>query len=146
MIVVGTASNAFAIVLAAVPARITSSRHQLADWLSSAGVAPPQTHDILLAVSEAVTNAIEHGSRCDAGKLVSIRASVCDETLTATVSDSGRWIPPPPLAASPKQSRRGLIIIRAVANSVEIARTAFGTQITMQFDVPELLEHAAHQN
>ncbi len=146
MIVVGAASNVFAVALAAVPARITSSRRQLADWLSSAGVTPCQAHDILLAVSEAVTNAIEHGSRRDAGKLVTVRASVCDETVTATVSDSGRWIHPAPHAASLTQRGRGLIIIRAVANSVEIARTAFGTQITMQFDVPERVEHAANQN
>jgi anti-sigma regulatory factor (Ser/Thr protein kinase) len=125
----------FGVVLAAVPAHITLARHQLTRWLGDIGVSAPRSHDIVLAVNEAVTNAIEHGSSCDASKVVSVHASAHADTLTATVSDSGRWIHSPP-PATPTQRGRGLILIRALANNVEILRTALGTQLTMQFDVP----------
>jgi anti-sigma regulatory factor (Ser/Thr protein kinase) len=84
----------------------------------------PSLHDILLAVSEAVTNVIEHGSGCDASKLVSVQASVHNQAVTATVSDSGRWIDSPPRPDSPTQRGRGLILINGLANNVDIARTA----------------------
>ncbi len=127
--------SSFATVLTAVPAHVATARHRLARWLSDVAVVPSRVHDITLAVSEAVTNAIEHGSGCDASKLVSVQASVHNQALTATVSDSGRWIDSPPRPDSPTQRGRGLILIDGLTNSVDIARTATGTQITMQFDI-----------
>src|SRR5438128_1600127 len=74
--------SSFATVLAAAPAHVATSRHQLARWLKDVAVVPSRVPDILLAVSEAVTNAIEHGSRCDASKLVSVQALVRDRAVT----------------------------------------------------------------
>ncbi len=127
--------SSFATVLAAVPAHVATSRHQLARWLSDVDVVEPRTQDILLAVSEAVTNAIEHGSRCDASKLVSVQASVRDQGVTAKISDSGRWIDSTPRADIPSHRGRGLLLMNGLADSVSIARTAEGTHITMEFDV-----------
>ncbi len=127
--------SSFATVLTAVPAHVATSRHQLARWLSDVAVVQPRIQDILLAVSEAITNAIEHGSRCDASKLVSIQASVRDQAVTAKISDSGRWFDSPPSPDRPSQRGRGLILMNGLADSVDIARTAEGTHITMQFDI-----------
>jgi anti-sigma regulatory factor (Ser/Thr protein kinase) len=127
--------STFATVLAAAPAHVATSRHQLARWLSNVAVVPSRVPDILLAVSEAVTNAIEHGSRCDASRLVSLQAFVDDRAVTAKISDSGRWIDAAPRPDGPSLRGRGLTLMNGLANSVCIARTAEGTHVTMEFDV-----------
>jgi anti-sigma regulatory factor (Ser/Thr protein kinase) len=130
--------NLFAVVVAATPANVTKSRHEFARWMRAFALAKARTDEILLAVTEAVTNAIEHGSGCDGGKFVSIRASLHDQSMTATVSDSGHWISPaarPP--AVDTHRGRGLILIDAFADNVDIVRAADGTRITMQFDTAD---------
>jgi anti-sigma regulatory factor (Ser/Thr protein kinase) len=127
-------ANIFAVVLAATPISVTTSRKDLARWLRKLALTADQRDEILLAVSEAVTNAIEHGSGCDESKRVSIRASVRDRAVTATVKDTGRWIPVDRAAAARKHRGRGLQLIREFADKVDIARTAEGTEIVMRFD------------
>jgi histidine kinase-like protein/stage II sporulation SpoE-like protein len=67
----------------------------------------PQELDILLATGEAVTNAIEHGSHSEPDKTVSVEASVRRQTVSITVSDTGRW--------------------------VDTVRTLAGTQVNLEF-------------
>jgi anti-sigma regulatory factor (Ser/Thr protein kinase) len=127
-------ANFFGAVLAATPISVTTSRHRLARWLQTLPLSADQRDEILLAVSEAVTNAIEHGSGCDESKRVSIRASVRDR-VTVTVKDTGRWIPVDHASAARKHRGRGLILIRELADDVDIVGTSAGTEITMRFDV-----------
>lgn len=130
--------NLFAVVVTATPANVTKSRHEFARWLRPFALAKPRKDEILLAVTEAVTNAIEHGSGCDGGKFVSIQASLYRQSITATVSDSGNWIDPAARPAGVHTHRgRGLILIDAFANDVDIVRGADGTRITMQFDTSD---------
>lgn len=133
-----TDNGSFAVQLAAAPEHLRASRHQFARWLSDIQVPPFRSHDILLAVGEAATNAIEHGSRLDATQVVSVRASVRDEIVTVTVSDRGCWINPSKSPATPSRHRgRGLYLINELANKVDINGSAHGTHVTMQFDVSE---------
>ncbi len=134
----GRRDNLFTVIVAATPANVTKSRHEFARWLRAFALDKPRADEILLAVTEAVTNAIEHGSGCDESKFVSIRACLNDQSMTATVSDSGHWISSaarPP--AVPTHRGRGLILIDAFADSVDIVRAADGTRITMQFDTSD---------
>jgi anti-sigma regulatory factor (Ser/Thr protein kinase) len=126
-------ANFFAVVLAATPTSVTRSRHDLARWLQTLAVDPDQLDQILLAVIEAVTNAIEHGSRCDATERVSIRAALRDSAVTVTVKDNGRWIPVRHDSAARNHRGRGLILIRELADNVDIVCTTEGTEITMRF-------------
>jgi anti-sigma regulatory factor (Ser/Thr protein kinase) len=92
----------------------------------------------LLAVGEAITNAIEHGSRCDPTKLVSVHASVRNESLAVTVSDRGSWVEPSTAPATPSQQRgRGLRLMKALADDVDIVESNQGTLVTMRFDMSE---------
>jgi anti-sigma regulatory factor (Ser/Thr protein kinase) len=128
----------FAVALPAMPEHVRTSRHKLAQWLSGTVITSARMSDILLAVGEAVANSVEHGSQLDPARLVSMRASICDEILTVTVSDQGCWIHPPKPSAAPSRDRgRGLFLINELANQVDINRSAQGTQITMQFDVSQ---------
>lgn len=135
---IGGRDNLFAVVMAATPANVTKSRHQFARWLRSFVLAKPRTDEILLAVTEAVTNAIEHGSGCDGSRFVEIRAWRHDQSMIATVSDSGHWISPTSRPPGVHTHRgRGLILIDAFADNVDIVRAVDGTRITMQFDTSD---------
>jgi serine/threonine-protein kinase RsbW len=47
--------------------------------------------DLQLAVSEAVTNAIEHGNQCNLSIKVGVRFVISAERLAVQVTDKGRW-------------------------------------------------------
>lgn len=133
-----TDNNSFAVQLAAVPDHLRTSRHELAQWLRDVRVPVHRLHDISLAVGEAVTNAIEHGSRLDASQVVSVQAFVQDEILNVTVDDPGCWSNPAEPPITPSQHRgRGLFLIHELANKVDIHNSPHGTRVTMQFDVSE---------
>ena len=91
---------------------------------------------VLLASSEAVTNAIEHGS--PAGGAVEVELSVTDERADIRVLDQGRpggpravvpRDPPPP--SSPRG--RGLIIISRLADDFELRSRGAGTEVSAGF-------------
>jgi CheY-like chemotaxis protein/anti-sigma regulatory factor (Ser/Thr protein kinase) len=121
----------------AVPASldyIAEARHRLRDWISGVDVAPQRASDILLAIGEAVTNAIEHGSGGDATKTVSIEAFVRGHTVTATISDAGQWSGDSSASQRSLQRGRGLTMINGLADDVKTSRTPGGTRITLSFE------------
>jgi CheY-like chemotaxis protein/anti-sigma regulatory factor (Ser/Thr protein kinase) len=121
----------------AVPASldyIAEARHRLRDWISGVDVGPQRESDILLAIGEAVTNAIEHGSGGDATKTVSIEAFVRGHTVTATISDAGQWSGDSSASQRNLQRGRGLTMINGLADDVKTSRTPGGTRITLSFE------------
>ncbi|ORA18837.1 ATP-binding protein [Mycobacterium asiaticum DSM 44297] len=129
--------SSFAVHLAAAPEHIATFRHELRHWLQGLTLKPAQMHDILLAAGEAVTNAIEHGSRSDATQSVSVEAALHRETVTVVVSDGGRWIESTNAPLTPTQHRgRGLFLMEGLADRLAIDGTDHGTRVTMHFDVP----------
>jgi len=121
----------------AVPASldyIAEARHRLRDWISGVDVDPQRESDIVLAIGEAVTNAIEHGSGGDATKTVSIEAFVRGHTVTATISDAGQWSGDSSASQRSLQRGRGLTMINGLADDVKTSRTPGGTRITLSFE------------
>jgi CheY-like chemotaxis protein/anti-sigma regulatory factor (Ser/Thr protein kinase) len=121
----------------AVPASldyIAEARHRLRDWISGVDVGPQRESDILLAIGEAVTNAIEHGSGGDATKTVSIEAFVRGHTVTATISDTGQWSGDSSASQRNLRRGRGLTMINGLADDVKTSRTPGGTRITLSFE------------
>jgi anti-sigma regulatory factor (Ser/Thr protein kinase) len=129
-----SAARSFATVLPAALASLPEARRRLRAWLAALGVGPQREHDILLATGEAVANAVEHASRCDARKTVSIEAFLGGEAVAATVSDSGRWAGDSSASLRKHGRGRGLTLINGLADSVDSVRTAEGTRITLRFD------------
>jgi serine phosphatase RsbU (regulator of sigma subunit)/anti-sigma regulatory factor (Ser/Thr protein kinase) len=127
-------ARSLATVLPAEPSRIRDARRQLGCWLTGIGVDPSRKHDIVLATAEAVTNAIEHGSHCDARRTVSIEAFRRGDTVAATVSDSGQWSGDSAASLRNQQGGRGLTLINGLADQVDTVRSAHGTRITLRFD------------
>ncbi|MGY2063826.1 ATP-binding protein, partial [Nocardia gipuzkoensis] len=83
--------DSLAVVITATPDEVPDLRDRLRGWLDGLGVEFQRRSDILLAVGEAVTNAIEHGARSDPRDTVSLEAFRHTDHLIAVVSDTGRW-------------------------------------------------------
>lgn len=91
---------------------------------------------VVLATTEAVANAVEHGSQ--EGELVEIVFQVGAEDAKVRVLDSGgasSWTPPETqVEPSSTASRgRGLFIISALAQNVEFRPAGNGTEIRLDF-------------
>ncbi len=129
-----SAACSFATVLPAAPAQIPVARNQLRRWLASIDVDPRRKDDILLATSEAVTNAIEHGSHSEPRKTVSVEAFLHEETVAVTVSDTGRWAGDSSASLRSQRRGRGLTLISGLADRVNTVRSSVGTRVTLQFE------------
>lgn len=104
---------------------------------------------VLLASTEALTNAIEHGSR--EGSAVEVELSVTRERADIRVLDQGRpggTLPVVPDNPPPATSLRGrgLIIISRLSDELELRSRGQGTQITVGFlrDAPAVRVTAVH--
>jgi anti-sigma regulatory factor (Ser/Thr protein kinase) len=111
--------------LPADPKILVEIRHLLRRWLRHHGASDSQTMEITLAVSEACTNASEHAySPAPAEFMLTARADAGQ--FTFVVSDAGRWRPP-----RHEDRGRGLTIIRAAMDDVEVNTSDAGTEIVM---------------
>jgi anti-sigma regulatory factor (Ser/Thr protein kinase) len=71
-------------------AAIPVLRRRLRAWLESAGVDPDHAYDLLLAVCEAATNAIEHAQE-PTEPVVDVTAALTDGRVQVSVRDHGQW-------------------------------------------------------
>ncbi|WP_053736680.1 ATP-binding protein [Nocardia sp. NRRL S-836] len=104
-------------------------RHQLREWLQGGGVTGDEAEDLVLAVSEAVNNSIEHAYPGPVRGTIEVHASaVHDGGITVDVVDHGRWRVPPPALTT---RGRGLLLMRESVDDVEIHRSANGTTVRL---------------
>ena len=129
-----SAPRSFATVIPASQSRIADTRHLLRDWLSQVGVDPARESDILHATGEVLTNAIEHGCGGDDSKTVSMEAVVRGHTITATISDPGRWAGDSSASQRGQHRGRGLTMINSMASHVTTDRGRGGTRVTLNFE------------
>ena len=105
-------------------------RHQLAAWLRGDGVSEERVADIVLAVNEAVANSIEHGYQGRRPGKVRVNGANDGACIHLKVTDKGRW---KPAATDPGVRGRGLLLIRAVSDWLELDCTPKGTTVSMSF-------------
>jgi PAS domain S-box-containing protein len=105
-------------------------RHQLAGWLQGAGVGEELVADIVLAVNEAVANSIEHGYQGRKPGKVRVNGDNDGARIHLKITDKGTW---KPAAIDPGVRGRGLLLIRAVSDSLDLQTTAKGTTVAMSF-------------
>lgn len=108
---------------------LAASRTALRAWLLTADVTPEQTLDVLIAVGEALSNAIEHGHRDHPRGRVRLRAIALPDRLHVTVSDTGAWKPPVDVPALHRG--RGIALMRALMHDVTIDTQDNGTTVHM---------------
>jgi signal transduction histidine kinase/DNA-binding response OmpR family regulator/anti-sigma regulatory factor (Ser/Thr protein kinase) len=121
-----TEPREFVLRLPADPGRLAVLRRRLEDFLLGHGVPQEDVFDLIVAVSEAAANAIEHPIE-PTEAIITVEASVDDEAVLVTVRDTGRWRP----SSSPGFRGRGLTLIGALSE-LSVARTASGTAVTLR--------------
>jgi anti-sigma regulatory factor (Ser/Thr protein kinase) len=95
-----------------------------------------RSSDIVLVVNEALSNAAEFAYRDhEVGDNITLQTSYVPDTgtLVITVADRGQWRRSDP--SNQKRSRgRGLPLMRALSDRVDIDKTPQGTQVHLYFD------------
>jgi anti-sigma regulatory factor (Ser/Thr protein kinase) len=111
------------------PGELARLRRDLREWLLQAGLSSRRAADLVLAVDEACANAVEHayGDGQPGDVVVEVSRSPDDEVI-ACVQDGGRWRDTP---ADPNRGR-GLRIIEAVVDEVDIQTGATGTTLRLR--------------
>lgn len=108
-------------------------RAQIKEFLSTIGATPQVAADIVLATSEAVSNAIEHAYPQAVTGDVRMHAGYnSNGTVRIEIADDGAFLDRTP----PAGRGRGLAIMRGVAREVKILRQN-GTRVIMTFEVPK---------
>jgi anti-sigma regulatory factor (Ser/Thr protein kinase) len=107
--------------------QLAPTRAALRSWLTRARVDPVQTQDMVIAVGEAIANAIEHGHRHSPEGIISLRATALFDQVQLTVVDTGSWKPPRPDTNTHRG--RGIKLMRALMHSVAINPGATGTLV-----------------
>jgi serine phosphatase RsbU (regulator of sigma subunit)/anti-sigma regulatory factor (Ser/Thr protein kinase) len=117
--------GALEMTLLARPNVLGGLRKTLGRWLQAAGAGEDELFDITLSTSEAAANAIEHayGGR---EATFTVHCERDDKQVTISVRDGGRW-----RTTRPPGGGRGLEIMRALLDSVEISSDDEGTVVRM---------------
>ncbi|HUS16095.1 MAG TPA: ATP-binding protein [Chloroflexia bacterium] len=110
------------------------------------GFSDDRTADLQLAVSEAVTNAIEHGNRSRTDVKVGVRFLLQHNRLAVHVIDQGGSMPALSRHATPDIDEKledavprglGLFLIEQLVDGVELHSGPGRTEFTMWFDIKE---------
>lgn len=86
--------------------------------------------ELVLATSEAVANAVEHGRPCAGGK-VGVEVGLEDDTAVIAVHDCGRFKPSIAMPADLESRGRGLPIMAAVVDEVRLEAESRGTVVRL---------------
>jgi serine/threonine-protein kinase RsbW len=113
--------------IGADPLQIALLRADLRGWLVGHAVDTYCVNAVLLACSEAVANAIEHGYRDDPFGVVDVAATVSADAVEIRVTDRGTWRGP----AGDLVRGRGLQLIEDSMDEVIFDRGE-GTTVTMR--------------
>ncbi len=115
------------------------ARARISRWLDAHGWPQEQHDDLVLAVSEAVSNSVEHGygvNHTTGGHdgLVEVHGVVYTEPdehrfAVLTVTDHGSWLPP---SAERGNRRHGMPLMEACAESMTVDGTGHGTTVVLR--------------
>jgi len=105
------------------------------------GLSEEQLSVLLLAVTEAATNAIIHANKCDVSKLVKIRAEIEDSKLVVRIKDEGKGFDPSKLPDPTrpenllKDSGRGVYLMKVYMDEVKHNLTTSGLETILVLNI-----------
>jgi anti-sigma regulatory factor (Ser/Thr protein kinase) len=98
-------------------------------WLSAVGAAPRAVADLLVAVGEACTNAIEHAYG-PGGGAVTVHVEIQPPDVLATIRDTGQWRVP--RSANRENRGRGTVFMRNCSDDLRIDHDPAGTNVVIR--------------
>lgn len=105
------------------------------------GFSPERIEDLKLAVSEAVNNAIEHGNRRQAAKLVEVTFMLDAEKLEVHIRDEGEGVESVDFSRRVVEDHNlesgahrgfGMYLISALVDDCEVSSSHHGTTLTLR--------------
>jgi GAF domain-containing protein/anti-sigma regulatory factor (Ser/Thr protein kinase) len=116
--------------LPAEPPVLASLRRTLRQWLEIHGATEMETYDVLVAVTEAAANAVEHAyGPVDAAFDVEAEMTGGGE-VSVVVCDQGRWRPP-----RGHNRGRGTLLMQELMDHFEVATSDEGTVVRMRLQL-----------
>jgi anti-sigma regulatory factor (Ser/Thr protein kinase) len=112
------------------PAALATARGLVRDWLSTLGVERGPASELVLAAGEALTNAVAHSGTT---RSVEVQLAFEDGSVRITVRDFGRWT----TKTSESDSGRGLPLMDALTDHLDVAAGESGTTVTLVREVME---------
>ena len=112
-------------LLPAHTGQLAALRGELRAWMANMALRMDHSDDCLVAVCEAVTNAIEHGNDVE-GRPIDMRADYSANRFSFSISDHGKWKLP---VDSGGARGRGLTLIRLLMDEMTVDETDHGTTI-----------------
>jgi PAS domain S-box-containing protein len=116
----------FSVELPTEPEALAAMRGLLRRWLRHAQGSDQEIAEITTACGEAATNAIEHAGS-GGGAPFEVAGTVADHEVEITVRDYGAWRQP-----REGDQGRGLSLMRALMDSVDVAPSADGTSVRLR--------------
>jgi serine/threonine-protein kinase RsbW len=115
--------------MTADPRRLQDAREWARRAAADAGLDEPDCFQVKLAISEAVGNAIRHGSRTNTD-CIELEAYRRDGSLVFEVRDTGTFVAPVARAAADAESGRGLELLRLMMDDVQMTSTGAGSLLS----------------
>ncbi|HET9118525.1 MAG TPA: SpoIIE family protein phosphatase [Pseudonocardiaceae bacterium] len=114
------------LVVPALPWSLRDIRLAVRRWLSAVGAAPRPVADLLVAIGEACSNAVEHAYG-PGGGTVRVRLELQLPYILATVRDTGRWRMP-----RDEDRGRGTLFMRDCSDDLRIDHSPTGTNVVIR--------------
>jgi anti-sigma regulatory factor (Ser/Thr protein kinase) len=116
-----------ALEVPALPASLATVRRALTRWLCEAGADEVEAYEVLVAVGEATSNAVEHAYGPGGASTVRVTSTRDGDLVRVDVSDDGAW-----REARGRDRGRGLGMMRGLMDDVQVDTGAGGTRVQMQ--------------
>jgi serine/threonine-protein kinase RsbW len=118
----------------AEPQRIPQLRAEVRGWLSPLGLSSETADDIVLAVNEAATNAIDHAYAAPgAENTFDVILGIEDGALHIRIVDRGQWRR---REVAPSGRGFGIMIMNELIDTVEIDHGPSGTSVLLRHPLP----------
>jgi serine/threonine-protein kinase RsbW len=104
----------------------------MAAWARGFGLSADAVDDIVLATHEALANVADHAYP-DGGGDAELDAACVEGEIRVVVRDHGKWQSP---VSDPGWRGHGLVLIRGLAEHVDVQRADVGTIIAMRWRLP----------